>query len=557
MHSSRPISTIYPPLQGDGSFRLIQLEPGLRDDPIIVTLGTVASLDSVEYDALSYVWGDHKNTRTITCNQHEISITANLFWALHRVREPFSAKYIWTDALCIDQADKDELSAQVALMGQIYSQANVVYICMGECPGDDDVVIEGLIARALHYVRGEKFWGTYTGYDITTDPSWLAMARLDGNPWFQRAWVLQEAGLARNPIVLYGDVEFNYRDLIRTLQWRGHHAWSYHFGGQNWAVHPTWIDWSQPPTDSNLTVLDLLSHSCYLKCSDPRDHVYAFLGHPFAQKADGTGPIVRPDYGKDVVDVYTEVTQSLLRDYGLRVLSMVEHNAHTIEEDAPSWTLRWDAFEIVNDIDNTHRRSNASPGLSASCEFEGRCLVARGVVLDTVDEVLNCEAQDGMLMFLKGVTAVTLKQLMETLSSMYGDQSLEVLGKTLVADLFDYAPHVLLRNLEALANNTHAHHARTKTEREEIMAYRELLSTFVKGRCLAITRNGNLALAPKITRAGDVVCVLFGAKVPVVLRPARSQYRLLGETYMHGFMHGEMKDMLTRGILVEESIILH
>ncbi|PMD46842.1 hypothetical protein L207DRAFT_377597, partial [Hyaloscypha variabilis F] len=37
----------------------------------------------------------------------------------------------------------------------------------------------------------------------------------------------------------------------------------------------------------------------------------------------------------------------------------------------------------------------------------------------------------------------------------------------------------------------------------------------------------------------DLVCVLFGAKMPFILRPIGKRYRLVGECYLHGIMLGE------------------
>ncbi|KAM0254725.1 hypothetical protein ACHAQJ_006507 [Trichoderma viride] len=48
-------------------------------------------------------------------------------------------------------------------------------------------------------------------------------------------------------------------------------------------------------------------------------------------------------------------------------------------------------------------------------------------------------------------------------------------------------------------------------------------------------------LAPRETKEGDLVCILFGCTVPVVLRPMKDPefYQLVGEAYVHGVMDGE------------------
>jgi hypothetical protein len=54
-----------------------------------------------------------------------------------------------------------------------------------------------------------------------------------------------------------------------------------------------------------------------------------------------------------------------------------------------------------------------------------------------------------------------------------------------------------------------------------------------------VTKRGYLTLAPRYTKPGDLVCLIFGAEVPFVLRPDGLRYRLVGECYVHGMMDGE------------------
>jgi len=57
------------------------------------------------------------------------------------------------------------------------------------------------------------------------------------------------------------------------------------------------------------------------------------------------------------------------------------------------------------------------------------------------------------------------------------------------------------------------------------------------------TRKGYVGLGPFSARIGDVVIIAAGGKIPFLLRPVGSpearRYQLLGETYVHGIMHGE------------------
>jgi hypothetical protein len=61
-------------------------------------------------------------------------------------------------------------------------------------------------------------------------------------------------------------------------------------------------------------------------------------------------------------------------------------------------------------------------------------------------------------------------------------------------------------------------------------------------RSLYRTSNGHLGLGPASTQKGDEIWLIHGALVPFVKRPHLNQEALMlvGETYLHGFMHGEM-----------------
>lgn len=65
-----------------------------------------------------------------------------------------------------------------------------------------------------------------------------------------------------------------------------------------------------------------------------------------------------------------------------------------------------------------------------------------------------------------------------------------------------------------------------------------------KRRRLFKTRGGYLGTGARSLREGDEVWILHGAGVPFVLRPQENgNYRLLGEAFVYGVMHGEMQGL--------------
>lgn len=57
-----------------------------------------------------------------------------------------------------------------------------------------------------------------------------------------------------------------------------------------------------------------------------------------------------PDYVKSVEQVYFDVSCLLLRRFGLRMLSSVEHRETKIKEELSSWVVRWNVPVVMNDI---------------------------------------------------------------------------------------------------------------------------------------------------------------------------------------------------------------
>jgi hypothetical protein len=151
---------------------------------------------------------------------------------------------IWIDALCIDQENRDELASQVLLMGDIYGFAEQVCVWLGAADGENgesrDVGnLKWLVDHALpklaaaYHERGRAFLDLCTAIKPTDGRFWareLALSPPDGatwvelwvsyfrffasRKWFSRAWVVQEAVLARVAAVIIGQVVVSWETLF-------------------------------------------------------------------------------------------------------------------------------------------------------------------------------------------------------------------------------------------------------------------------------------------------------------------------------------------------------
>jgi hypothetical protein len=566
-----PANNFYRSLPGSHAFRLLILDPGHVSQPVSIRLQVVERATAPPYDAISYVWGDPTNKVTIACDGRPFEITFNLYWALVRIRSVSHPRILWADAICINQSDLLERSNQVMFMGSLYSNASKVYICMGEARDGNDFYVQTVVNDAIA-LGPSSLPLLPDNHPIRNDRRWYALGILMESPWFSRAWVVQEAALANEPIVLYGRAEFGYRNLVTILRWLGSSTWAINFRLSTLMIHVEWADWRVNTHGPAYSFVDLLSHAALLSCSDPRDKVYAFLGHPLALPLTGSN-FVRPDYRKTPAQVYFELSKALIQRTGLRILTTVEQNQSTILEDFPSWVTRWNVCLVMNDIyrvPNERFRASAGLSVSSSASIAGNKLILQGVILDKVRQSsLIYDGQVSGISFENFSTGerIRINKLLEMLHKvddspcMYSDRvhafcmtissGYSVFGSDLVRRAACLA--AMLETEGQLVKTTY-----TQQEKNDALVYLHEVEAVCTNRTFVVTERGFYGLAPLLTRPGDVACVLTGVDVPLVLRPhgEAGLFKLLGESYIHGAMEGQVKGMIERKQAFEQTVIV-
>ncbi|KAL8403269.1 hypothetical protein RB594_008502 [Gaeumannomyces avenae] len=268
------VNSPYLPLDNQRFIRLVTIHPGSWVDDVRCEL-TVWPLDSArrpEYQTLSYVWGSARVTEEISLNSIPWQVTVNLSCALRYLRHSSYPVVFWIDALCINQQDLEERSAQVPLIRDIYSQASGLTIFLGNGishrtprafhkthtpstarhdfssssgaggdPGDRQVATDFWNSWRTRQQRSNDqsnsalsvfclLWSL--AYDTSTTPTWPLPELLDAererdvrglfealrlmllSPWWSRVWVVQEVAVAREPVTIrLGDVSAPW-DLI-------------------------------------------------------------------------------------------------------------------------------------------------------------------------------------------------------------------------------------------------------------------------------------------------------------------------------------------------------
>ena len=241
---------LYPALDNDHEIRLITFIPE-NNVPIRTTLSKASLNDTnestLQYIALSYVWGPPTPRKSITCNGEEVTVTANLEAALIQLRDESQEKLIWIDQLCINQDDRKERKKQVSMMGRIYSMAEQVAVWLGPSNHDTPMLWSLFLdlgslrnfAKAEVYdlaLRNESRGFIWTKFEVdvnakvleiaqekaqkklpdlppATDPVWQAVKRFLERPWFFRMWTFQEVIMSKKCMVWCGEFCMTWNTL--------------------------------------------------------------------------------------------------------------------------------------------------------------------------------------------------------------------------------------------------------------------------------------------------------------------------------------------------------
>jgi hypothetical protein len=86
--------------------------------------------DAPGYTALSYTWGSAQQAKELLIDGTWVSVRQNVWNFLQQTRRGRTWRFIWIDALCIDQDNPDERNHQVKMMRAIYSSVCPLFLCL-------------------------------------------------------------------------------------------------------------------------------------------------------------------------------------------------------------------------------------------------------------------------------------------------------------------------------------------------------------------------------------------------------------------------------------------
>lgn len=390
----------HPRIDADSQIRLVSLLPPERPagrgdsrEPLQCTIEVHLLAEVPEYEALSYAWGGIHRHMPISIRgtdadgkgiEEAVFATPQLLMALRRLRLVSAPRRLWIDQLCIDQDNPTEVGSQVQLMGDIYKAARRVVVWLGEditrtgYSQDSKLWQETDSAHLLDLISGIPA-KSYSAPDNTIRVTNLvefgltyhfetvklrrlrAVHELLWRQWFRRAWVFQEASLARELSVQFGRAEMDFGDLENV-------CCAIHRAEVDLGIHRDLLGLADLATaTAGYEMMRLIQQTrqetfhqdpqigtsnpgdqrflCKLlqvlrrvECYNPRDMVFAFLAFQNGEGIVSTGDA----YQRSVEDVWRTAAEQIIKSSGSLDIFAALSSDTSSNENKPSWIPKWD-----------------------------------------------------------------------------------------------------------------------------------------------------------------------------------------------------------------------
>ena len=549
----------YTPLDSGGrEFRLLLLAPGDEAESIDSVL-IHASLDNhPPYESLSYAWGNPNATYPINVNGCTFLVTTNLKAALERLRHADDERYLWIDAICINQSDISERNDQVTRLVWIYQCAERVVIWLGVHSDDSRAAINQLEMLSVDDCGVHQVENAHHG--TRRSPAmlarWAPIYHFFSRSWWSRVWVMQEVVWAAEILVQCGDSQPSWdmllcafikiksilkgpelQDSLMTGIYRSLSVWTL-------SIYRLLREESLPISlEHTLTIVRQRNST------DPRDRVFGILNMIPISEWPG-----KPDYSNEVSEVFTATTKHIInRTRRLTILCacqranyIVKRQDHLRKEfqhlpiaGLPTWVPDWSSNRLTVPLyggyeyddawktSSSHAQYYAAKDSVAYFKFSAndRILTIKGICYDAVQRTwgplvtgpfdIHQQEFSDRLEYLLYENFRPLDVYRE------GVPIREVFWRTLILD-------------RTTVGN--------KATREEYLEFcrhpwkTSLSQGFLKAsysaclnRFFFITSKGLMGLGPLKIQQGDLVCVLLGSSVPLILRKTSAHYLVDGD----------------------------
>ena len=444
-----------------------------------------------------------------------------------------------------------------------------------------DSVISYLLSPELGFAGGSR--------GLLDSDVHVALEALFNRDWWTRAWIVQEGLASVETMICCGDNSASrdqvcvFLDVLLMIFTRPEYQ---HY--TTYCIPIKFFDfWKERKKRAHdMRFEEILDHFRHYKASDLRDKVYAPLGLALESTVRG----FRIGYELPVEEVYRDVALHLLSTE--QNVDWLRHCGKRPETtlDLPSWVPDWSFKPRFNrlpvhlvDVDGRKRSAYMAHGnlhlqIGPSIIHENEIFLS-GALLDIIDDLkisgTRCSNTSSEESWCPQNRDVCYKPTGENeyeayLHTLWADMTHEVTGevhrglplevsyvsteKPFMDKIFDKL------HKRALGANAEQH----DTSHSKIFAdsgYFLLLTNMknvTTGRRFARTKQHNfMGLVPRNTEIGDWVCVFASCQVPLIIRSAgNGKWALIGGSYVHGLMDGEVERFIEEGKAKLEMIVL-
>ena len=606
--SDNDVYTYEPLNDAEKQIRLLRLERGAFDEPIrgsliVVSLNELDQWElghSQDWFALSYVWGSDERNESIDLSGKRAFVTPTLHQALPFLRHADHKQYWWIDQICINQDDTAERSSQVQFMSLIYTRASLVTGWLGHGQQEiEDTLrlvqdLQNEISVSLNndrvamtsiddggYSKGVKMLLKILRPDIVDisheqvevfckDLS-QKFDSLFNMPWFERVWTLQEAVLPKNLNLQAGRtvadwdgfMDFTCIPEIKDIRRR-----DLNLEDHNMYVIQSLRVLPKPPIIGDYLPWTFAMNHLQRQTSNHRDYVYGLLG----LLTHNTMDILRPDYSLSVEDVFISGTLALIQaDEGLGVLGACCAHREGGSYKLPSWCPDWSDWKlgcgIRDDSEGTtmiglYNASLAYPPRLSLSSRSGHMQIS-GFMLDELSHVC-CNIGLSQTSSMHDSWDMISGELGHAEHLSESKQWSHALVRALINDTFDMEYRASPPDIsnatsffDDLDDDSESSARRARAAKEIGFRYERLaesIASIIKGyRSLFRTKTGRIGKSCKHIQRGDKLCILYGGRLPFILRAIGSVNRIAdngekvieqgyeligGECYVDGLVDG-------------------
>ena len=405
----------YEKLTSKRTVRLLDLKPSSTfSDEICCDLRQAHLDDEEPFEALSYTWGDGKDSRQIRCNGSPLPIRPSLETALRFIRSKDETRTFWIDAICINQQDTPEREKQVSLMRYIFSRAWQVLAWIGEEDIADSPAlnIEKLQHKQIdtddQFVK-EKI-DNYITELLRTMMSAMTLLR---RPWFSRTWIIQEVALSNKLLMQCSHRVIKWSSFLALLRLlplvtdkEGTQIYvrevflerAQFVASTKDRIAERRLSSTKPQSNVWQELQSIVSQARPFGATSESDRIFALLG-----LVDQKVEKVFVDYGSPYRQIYREFTRLMISATGS--LAILGHADSQLDEKFESWVPNWTiapSVDALSSLDRPYYSAAGDSSVEVASLDDTNVLALYGIFLDTIVKIKAGPTTDEMEALNKG-----------------------------------------------------------------------------------------------------------------------------------------------------------